>query len=489
MFERSWVLPWCIRTAGDRAARASVAVDEHKPYIRCNFLWLGNPQAYSYSVQPGDLLTVPAEVVSMPRTRRQNAQIADDLRPVGIVPIHAGRRGAKYRCINCHHEFKDLRPAERHSTKCSALARPCAPAPDVLMEVCSLSVACYRSATSSRHQLACMQLPGTVDESDADHDPPPPVDPGVAVPPYPGDDDAWLAPREEVPSDNESQFDYEDYQVHDPDLVPDLDPHQDTEEDVPPPPPPPPEPEAVGDAPRVPRKNSGSWFRYHQFTPITPEHDVRVIDICVWLAQWKSQNRVSNGAMDQLCELIHHLLLPEDNLVPPSYHLIRCALGVPPADDYVRHVCDACWTLFPPLLPSQFKDHKDELCTCENPRFRLGSSSQVLPKRRVWYMGEEETFCDLLSKGTILAAMLAHRKRTWNDPDGFWTSPAAKQLNERCRGLFINTDLCDEIVVPVTAGMCTPCWGLAANSRHAQPCLRPYMCLLTGFRSDRLSSV
>lgn len=89
------------------------------------------------------------------------------------------------------------------------------------------------------------------------------------------------------------------------------------------------------------------------------------------------------------------------------------------------------------------------------PRFRLGSSTHVLPKRRVSYMGEAETLCDLLSKGGIMDAMLAQRKPSWNDTDGFWTSPEAKRLNERCRGMFINTDLIGVIVVPGTSVVCT----------------------------------
>lgn len=221
----------------------------------------------------------------------------------------------------------------------------------------------------------------------------------------------------------------------------------------------PPQAVPVGGEPPPPKKNTGAWFHHHQFTPITPEHKIRVVDICFWLAQWKSQNRVSNTAMNQLCELIHFLLLPRDNMVPPSYHLLRCALGVPEPEDSVRHVCDVCWTLYPPLSPEQLKGNKDQVCGvrgCMRTRFRTGSSDQVVPRRRVWYFGERETLTDLLGKDGILAAMLSHRKETWNNPNGYWASPAGKHLNNRCRGLISNTDLSEEIVVAVTAGMCSP---------------------------------
>lgn len=221
----------------------------------------------------------------------------------------------------------------------------------------------------------------------------------------------------------------------------------------------PPQAAPVGEEPKPPKKYTGAWYRYHQFSPITPEHDARVVDICFWLARWKSENRVTNTAMTQICELIHFILLPDDNLVPPSHHLIKCALGVPAAAASVRHVCDMCWTLFPPLRPELFKDHREQVCGtrgCQQPRFRKGTSGQIIPRRRVWYFGDEETLADLLSKDGILEAMLSHRKATWTDPAGYWASPAGQMINARCRGLMSNTDLSDEIVVPVTAGTVWP---------------------------------
>lgn len=221
----------------------------------------------------------------------------------------------------------------------------------------------------------------------------------------------------------------------------------------------PPNAAAARAAPKPPKKKSGAWYRHHLFTAITPEHDVCVLDISYWLAQWKSQHRVGDGAVDELCEMIHHLLLPEDNLVPPSYHLIRCALGVPKADDSVRHVCDSCWSVFPPLAAGHVPDHKADVCAtpgCQKPRFRLGSSKQAIPNRRAWFFGETETFSDLVSKEGMVEAMLSYRLQTWDDPDGVWASPAGKLLNHHCRGVLGNTDIDDVIAVPCTLGMSCP---------------------------------
>lgn len=271
-------------------------------------------------------------------------------------------------------------------------------------------------------------------------------------------EDQFYDPRDAIDSGVESDTDQdvreEDPPAYDPYLDPappdeDEGPSDDDADE--------PAPVEVGDNPKPPKKRTGAWYHYHQFTSITPDHGVRVIDVCFWLARWKSQNRVSDKAMDEMCQMIHYLLLPAHNMVPPSYHLIRCALGVPPAEDCVRHVCDKCWTLFPPLSADLFKDHQDEVCGtpgCDHPRFRIGAAGQVAPNRRVWYFGEEETLADLLSKDGVLDAMMAYRKDTWHDPDAYWASPAARLLNNRCRGLLRNTDLSDEIVVPVTAGTC-----------------------------------
>lgn len=107
--------------------------------------------------------------------------------------------------------------------------------------------------------------------------------------------------------------------------------------------------------------------------------------------------------------------------------MLRCAPGVPEVEDSVRHVCDVCWTLFPPLSPEQLTGNKDRMCGvrgCARTWSRLGSWDQVVSMRRVWYFGERETLADLLAKDGIHAAMLSHvhRKETCNNPDGYWAS-------------------------------------------------------------------
>lgn len=81
----------------------------------------------------------------MVRSRRRKAEIAAQLRPLGISSIHNSGGGARYRCVDCNKEFYKTATAERHHVRCPARADRQGEAPPVLpglpqdtvvMEVC-----------------------------------------------------------------------------------------------------------------------------------------------------------------------------------------------------------------------------------------------------------------------------------------------------------------------------------------------------------------
>ena len=103
--------------------------------------------------------------------------------------------------------------------------------------------------------------------------------------------------------------------------------------------------------PGEPRRGSGAWYRFHRECVIHPGSDVTVMQACYFVATLKSQHKVTDVVIDQICTLIHHVLLPKGNLFPPSLHLLRAVAGAPDAATLARHVCDSCWEVFPPMPP------------------------------------------------------------------------------------------------------------------------------------------
>lgn len=217
-----------------------------------------------------------------------------------------------------------------------------------------------------------------------------------------------------------------------------------------------PPPAADAEAIKVPKEKTAEWYRFHHHTPITPSHDKTVLDVCFWLARLKHEFRVSDAAIDAICGMIHFLILPRDNMVPPSYHLVRGALGVPDSKQYVQHVCDQCWMLFPRLTPDQYRHNRGQRCAnrgCGNRRFHKTFGKKGIAKRCVYMFGDMETFVDLISKPGMLQEILRQRKEDFDDPGSFWRSAAGVAINRACRGLFNNLDASkDEIAILVSFG-------------------------------------
>ena len=216
-----------------------------------------------------------------------------------------------------------------------------------------------------------------------------------------------------------------------------------------------PDEEAAPPAKKHAPRGTGQWYFDNRDLLVWPGTTATVLDVCLWLAGIKSDFRLPDAAVDAICLMIHWLLLPKDNNFPPSYHLIRAALGVPATVTCVRHVCDSCWKLFPAIQPDQHGAHKDEKCNtqgCDRPRFMLETSGKPVPRRSAYFFGEEETFLDLVSKPGMLDAVLEHRKESLNQPESFWGSEAGASLNRAC-GYKFTHPADDEVAVVVSLGV------------------------------------
>ena len=104
--------------------------------------------------------------------------------------------------------------------------------------------------------------------------------------------------------------------------------------------------------PGEPRRGTGQWYRFHRECAVHPGSQVSVMQACYFIATLKSQHKVTDVVVDQICSLIHHVLMPKGNLFPPSLHLLRAVAGAPDAASLARDVCDKCWMVFPALGPA-----------------------------------------------------------------------------------------------------------------------------------------
>ena len=175
-----------------------------------------------------------------------------------------------------------------------------------------------------------------------------------------------------------------------------------------------------------------------------------------WL---EMENRISDHAFDTLCNFFANVVFGQvdGNMFPPSYHLVKAVVEVPPASSCRYHICDKCWTIFPPTRPEEHKQHATDVCGqegCGNDRFKKTIHNKTVPsqKRCVYDFGIEETVTDLLSATSDLLAQLElNRKADFSDPASFLSSPAGQMLDARC-GYRISNPRPNEIVVLLSLG-------------------------------------
>lgn len=202
--------------------------------------------------------------------------------------------------------------------------------------------------------------------------------------------------------------------------------------------------------PRALKAGTGRWFLANRAKPIAPDHPVTIIEACHWLATLKSSSRMTDEAVDKTCQMIHKFLLPDGNLFPPSYHIVKATLGVDSSAACTDHICDKCWTVFPRLSPADFAAHADDVCKavglpgcltgpCGNPRFTKSETGVIAPTRSFYQFDIAETVHDLLEVAFgNLPEVLAQRRADFNNPATFWGSPAGSQLDAACGHKFTN---------------------------------------------------
>lgn len=204
------------------------------------------------------------------------------------------------------------------------------------------------------------------------------------------------------------------------------------------------------------KKGTGAWLCEHRGDPIAPGHTVTVVQACYWLASMKNDHRVTDTVIDQFCAMMHHLILPADNLYPASYHMVKAVLDVESSKACTRHICDKCWTVFPDMHSALYPGNADAVCAaegCGNRRFDVSDTGVVLPKRNIYCFDVRSTVLDLLDP--ILEDLDTYREQreqAYKDPASYFRSPAGQYVDAAI-GHKLSAPSEDEIVIPFTMGM------------------------------------
>lgn len=170
----------------------------------------------------------------------------------------------------------------------------------------------------------------------------------------------------------------------------------------------------------------------------------------------KTAFRVTDVAIDLWCRLVHYLLLPQDNIFPPSFHLMKAVLQVPAARSVTRHVCTSCWKLYPDTRDGLGAGEPDADERCQTPgcpglRYTPDLAGRLIPNRSVYYFGASQTVGELIRQRGIWKQLQAERKEALKDKASFLYSPAGKAL-DKATGHRITNPRNDEFVLLLTIG-------------------------------------
>lgn len=202
------------------------------------------------------------------------------------------------------------------------------------------------------------------------------------------------------------------------------------------------------------KRGTGAWYHHNRDQPIYPGKDLQVVTVCYWIACMKSIFRIPDTVIDLWCKFVHFLLLPDGNMFPPSFHLVKAVLAVPPLASVTRHVCPGCWELFPELGSDKLESRAGDVCKtpgCGGLRCTHDLTGKPKPTRLAYYFGEEETVTALLRQPGFLDQLRTAQRRSQSDEASFWHMPAGLALDKACGHKFTNP-AADEVAVLFSFG-------------------------------------
>ncbi|GMH35009.1 hypothetical protein BSKO_02870 [Bryopsis sp. KO-2023] len=149
----------------------------------------------------------------------------------------------------------------------------------------------------------------------------------------------------------------------------------------------------------------------------------------------KLDGKISKEIVDKICSFVANRILPKENKMPSSLHVMKKMMDVPSWEEYSRHVCTRKLCLngytWRPLPKEKWEEHKHDKCpNCDGPRFQ-SKKGKLLPVDFYIDLKIEDvikhdfftdpTFCSMRGKardtapGSYLAGEEASRMRGWVD--------------------------------------------------------------------------
>ena len=148
---------------------------------------------------------------------------------------------------------------------------------------------------------------------------------------------------------------------------------------------------------------------------------------------WKDKNNVHDMAFDEICRAQAELMLPDGNLFPPSFYMMKQVLGYVAADQFEGHICDNCAHVHPKLDKEKWA--ADHTCnTCGAKRFKMGRNKRLTPVKRYWDFGIESILRTWFA--TPSTSEVLGKERDFDDAATFLGSPYGKMLDTMCNKKF-----------------------------------------------------
>jgi hypothetical protein len=142
--------------------------------------------------------------------------------------------------------------------------------------------------------------------------------------------------------------------------------------------------------------HGATFYIAHLSDPLYEGCQLTLAEFLVRFVAIKRSGQVRDRPLQEVLDLIREVL-PTPNIVPPTLHLVKKALGVPSIADFERHACINCCMVWPHTKRADYGKHMHDKCDqCGEARFSVTTYSElgkhrVTPRRAWWYFDPTET--------------------------------------------------------------------------------------------------
>lgn len=136
------------------------------------------------------------------------------------------------------------------------------------------------------------------------------------------------------------------------------------------------------------RRRTYKWYKQHLGAPLYSGAKCTIIQVIFLLMLWKHNQGIEDTAFDILLRMLHSVILPIGNLLPPSFHLVKRICGIDDLSPYEYHACPCDLYRYPKIDRSEWPTHTNDHCTlCSRTRFIRACNGSLTPAKRFYYFG------------------------------------------------------------------------------------------------------